>query len=522
MDLMGPVVTVIHQHPLLPLRFALILALLAAACSATMLDTVACNSLASDALLSALGVGEEPADPLPPSSSVPPSSFPSSSSSFAPRSAPGVAVAASGTATASSGGLAEGPAFFPHIGSRVEVLFEGDKWFAGTVTHHLSPPPTPQWPAVPARVAILYDDGDKEECLFPDPANPGELRGHAAAPICVEVRLMQLHKRILDLQVQSHGALLARMTAAHARTTLMPLGTPAMLGTDAWGGGGAPTGAGAAAGGAGAWGGPDGADFGDQGLGTFGADMGTARQQSWAAQSSVPGGRSSRAHSFSSGWQPDEDARLQQLVQHNGAGKWNSVIAPRMGSRSGKQCRERWHNQLDPSIRKEPFTEQEDCLILESVNKLGPSWSAISKLLPPGRTDNAIKNRYNSTLARALGVGQLRKRPRSVTHTGGEASNATQRVQVAVQPQTQTHAEVRAAQSQQPLPQPPSAQEPQSSVAGQSGAAEAVDAGLCAQCGGRAEFRCSLCKVVHYCCRTCQTQHWASHRDSCKPPMSSA
>jgi hypothetical protein len=483
-----------------------------------MHDTVAVNSLGSDALLSVLGVGEQPADPLPPS--------PSSSSSFAPRSAPqlpGVAVAASGTA-ASSGGLAEGPAFFPHIGSRVEALFEGDKWFAGTVTHHLSPPPTPQWPAVPARVAILYDDGDKEECLFPDPANPGELRGHAAAPICVEVRLMQLHKRILDLQVQSHGALLACMTAAHARTTLMPLDTPAMLGTDAWGGGGAPTGAGAAAGGAGAWGGPDGAEFGDQGLGTFGADMGTARQQSWAAQPSVPDSRSSRAgaHSFSSGWQPDEDARLQQLVQHNGAGKWNSVIAPRMGTRSGKQCRERWHNQLDPSIRKEPFTEQEDRLILESVTKLGPSWSAIAKLLPPGRTDNAIKNRYNSTLARALGVGQLRKRPRSVT--GGEASNATQRVQVAVQPQTQAlpHAEVRAAQSRQLLPLPPAAQEPQSSVVGQSGAAEAVDAGLCAQCGGRAEFRCSLCKVVHYCCRTCQTQHWASHRASCKPPMSSA
>ena len=81
--------------------------------------------------------------------------------------------------------------------------------------------------------------------------------------------------------------------------------------------------------------------------------------------------------------------------------------------RNGKQCRERWLNQLNPAIRKGPWTAEEDRIILENIATIGPAWTKISKLLPPGRTDNAVKNRYNSTLkVGKAAVSGSRKRAR--------------------------------------------------------------------------------------------------------------
>ncbi|OAY72625.1 Myb-related protein Hv33, partial [Ananas comosus] len=99
-------------------------------------------------------------------------------------------------------------------------------------------------------------------------------------------------------------------------------------------------------------------------------------------------------------WSPEEDEKLYNHISRFGVGSWSSV-ANLAGIRCGKSCRLRWINYLRPDLKRGSFSQQEEDLIISLHGILGNRWSQIASQLP-GRTDNEIKNFWNSCLKKKL------------------------------------------------------------------------------------------------------------------------
>ncbi|KAM1070530.1 hypothetical protein ACFX13_002354 [Malus domestica] len=118
-------------------------------------------------------------------------------------------------------------------------------------------------------------------------------------------------------------------------------------------------------------------------------------------------------------WTPEEDQKLVEYLERYGHGSWRALPKLAGLNRCGKSCRLRWTNYLRPDIKRGNFSQEEEQTILNLHSLLGNKWSAIASNLP-GRTDNEIKNFWNTHLKKKLlkmGIDPVTHNPISTTGT---------------------------------------------------------------------------------------------------------
>ncbi|CAK8572636.1 unnamed protein product [Lathyrus sativus] len=127
-------------------------------------------------------------------------------------------------------------------------------------------------------------------------------------------------------------------------------------------------------------------------------------------------------------WSPEEDEKLLRHITKYGHGCWSSVPKQAGLQRCGKSCRLRWINYLRPDLKRGTFSQDEENLIVELHAVLGNRWSQIAAQLP-GRTDNEIKNLWNSCLKKKLrqkGIDPVTHKPLSEVENNGEENSKSQ------------------------------------------------------------------------------------------------
>jgi hypothetical protein len=104
-----------------------------------------------------------------------------------------------------------------------------------------------------------------------------------------------------------------------------------------------------------------------------------------------------------------EDEAVVQFVREHGPKNWTQISA-QLDNRTPKECRERWHNHLDPAIMRGPWSDEEDLILAQKHTVLGNKWAEIAAFLP-GRNETLIKNRWNTSV-----------KPRVAVDVGGNVS----------------------------------------------------------------------------------------------------
>ncbi|KAG6468671.1 hypothetical protein ZIOFF_073364 [Zingiber officinale] len=138
-----------------------------------------------------------------------------------------------------------------------------------------------------------------------------------------------------------------------------------------------------------------------------------------------------QAHTNRGAWTKEEDERLIAYINTHGEGCWRSLPKAAGLLRCGKSCRLRWMNYLRPDLKRGNFTEEEDELIINLHALIGNKWSVIAGRLP-GRTDNEIKNYWNSHIKRKLisrGIDPQTHRPLASGASSNDVDTAAEEEQ---------------------------------------------------------------------------------------------
>ncbi|CAO2163172.1 unnamed protein product [Urochloa humidicola] len=122
-----------------------------------------------------------------------------------------------------------------------------------------------------------------------------------------------------------------------------------------------------------------------------------------AAECGEGGGRAS-SDCKKTPWTAEEDEALRRAVREHGRQNWAAIAGVVAGGRGAKSCRLRWCQHLAPELDSRPFTPEEDARIVEQQRVHGNKWATIARYLH-GRSDNAVKNRWNSALRKMMQQG---------------------------------------------------------------------------------------------------------------------